>query len=361
MLDMGIIRPSSSPYASPLTVVAKPDGTPRICCDTRKINAKTVFDQEPIPDQEEIFAQLSNDNYFTKIDLSKEYWQVPMAEESKKYTAFVLPGHDGGHYEFNVMAFGLVNSTAKFSKIMRKLLHGMENVHNYIDDILIHTATLEKHVEVLKEVCKRLRSAGLSAIPTKCHIGYSEVEFLGHVVGKGIIKPKPDKVEAINEALRPETKTQLRSFLGLTGYYRKFIPNFASVAIPLTDKTKKGEPNKIQRQHIQEQAFNTLKERVTSAPILHLPHLSKTFILRSDASERGLGAVLLQEKFPITYVSKNFPSARRDTQLWKRSALQLSGWYKGLYRSSMVESSSLKRTINRLRVSSSPRLQMDAS
>ena len=327
MLDMGIIRPSSSPYASPLTIVAKPDGTPRICCDTKKINAKTVFDPQPIPDQEEIFAQLSKDNYFTKIDLSKGYWQVPMAEESKKYTAFVLPGHDGGHYEFNVMAFGLVNSAATFSKIMRKLLHDMENVHNYIDDILIHTATWEKHVKVLQEVFKRLRSAGLTARPTKCNIGYSEVEFLGHVVGKGIIKPKPDKVEAINEAPRPETKTQLRSFLGLTGYYRKFIPNFASVAIPLTDKTKKGEPNKIQWQQSQEQAFKTLKKRVTSAPILHLPDLSKTFILRSDASEQGLGAVLLQEvngeKFPIAYASKKLSKCQGRYSVMEKECLAI--------------------------------------
>ena len=327
MLDLGIIRPSNSPYASPLTIVAKPDGTPRICCDTRKINAKTLFDPQPIPDQEEIFAQLSKDNYFTKIDLSKGYWQVPMEEQSKKYTAFVLPGHNGGHYEFNVMPFGLVNSAATFSKIMRKLLHGMENVHNYIDDILIHTETWEKHLEVLKEVLKRLREARLTARPTKCHIGCSEVEFLGHVVGKGIIKPKPDKVEAIKEAARPETKTQLRSFLGLTGYYRKFIPNFASVAIPLTDKTRKGEPNKIQWQQSQEQAFKTLKKRVTSAPILHLPDLSKTFILRSDASERGLGAVLLQEengeKFPIAYASKKLSKCQSRYSVMEKECLAI--------------------------------------
>jgi hypothetical protein len=291
------------------------------------LNSKTVFDAEPISDQEEIFAQISKDNFFSKIDLSKGYWQVPMAEESKKYTGFTVPGVQGGHFEFNFMPFGLINSAQTFSRIMRKLLHGLKNVHNYIDDILIHTTTWEEHMELLKEVMRRLRKAGLTARPSKCYIGCSEVEFLGHVVGKGVIKPRPNKVEAVHNAKRPETKTQLRSFLGLVGYYRKFIPNFASVACPLTDKTRKGESNKIKWEESQEQAFQTLKKRVTSAPILHLPDLSKTFILRSDASEKGLGAVLLQEmlgeKFPIAYASKKMTECQRRYSVMEKECLAI--------------------------------------
>ena len=166
---------------------------------------------------------------------------------------------------------------------MRILLHGLENVHNYIDDILIHTQTWEEHIAALNEVFRRLRKANLTARPSKCFIGFNEVEFLGHMVGKGIMKPKQDKVKSIKEAARPETKTQLRSFLGLAGYYRKFIPDFAAIGCPLTDRTKKGEPNKVRWGVPQEIAFKTLKNKLSDSPILHLPDLTKTFILRSDA------------------------------------------------------------------------------
>ncbi|PIK56474.1 hypothetical protein BSL78_06637 [Apostichopus japonicus] len=291
MIRMGVVSLSDSPYACPLVAVAKPDGSRRICFDARRINQVTVFDAEPIPDQEEIFAQLAKDKYFSKIDLSKGYWQIPMAEESKPLTAFVT--HDG-LYQFNTMPFGLVNAAATFSRVMRKLLRGLDNVHNYIDDILIHTETWESHLQKVREVFKRLRQANLTARPTKCFIGYDEVEFLGHIVGQGVMKPKPDKVEAIQKAEQPTTKKQVRSFLGLAGYYRKFIPNFAAVTAPLTDCTKKGEPNVIRWGENQDRAFHTLKEKLSKSPILQLPDLNKEFTLRTDASEQGVGAILLQ-------------------------------------------------------------------
>ncbi|XP_072022131.1 uncharacterized protein [Amphiura filiformis] len=236
MLKMGIIERSNSPYASPLVICKKSDGSDRYCIDMRLINQKTIFDAEPIADQEEIFAKLATDHYFTKIDLSKGYWQIPMAESSKKYTAFVTPN---GLYSFKMMPFGLVNAPATFSRIMRILLEGVTKVDNYIDDILIHTETWEEHMSKVKEVFSRLRRAKLTARPTKCFVGYEEIEFLGHVVGHGCVKPKRDKIEAIQDAKCPVTKKQLRSFLGLIGFYRKYIPNFAAVASPLTDKTKK--------------------------------------------------------------------------------------------------------------------------
>ena len=307
MLRMGIITPSTSPYACPLVAVKKPDGSLRACCDTRKINMITEFDAEPVPDQEEIFAQLSGDQYYSKIDLSKGYWQIPMAEESKHVTAFVT--HDG-LFQFNFMPFGLVNSGATFSRVMRKLLRGIKNVHNYIDDILIHTKTWEEHLQRVKEVFTRLQKANLTARPTKCFIGFTEVEFLGHVVGQGVVKPKPDKLKAIEQAERPTTKTQVKSFLGLLGYYRKFVPHFATTAAPLTDCTKKGEPNVIRWGESQEQAFRTLKKKLVTSPILQLPDLNKEFTLRTDASDTGVGSILLQEvageKFPVAYASKKF-------------------------------------------------------
>ena len=324
MLKMGIVTKSVSPYACPLTLVVKPDGTYRSCCDSRKLNAITEFDAEPVADQEEIFSQLATDHYFTKIDLSKGYWQIPMEEKSKKYTAFIT---HNGLYQFEVMPFGLVNSAATFSRVMRIVLHGMVNVHNYIDDILIHTSTWEEHIEKVKEVFKRLRRANLTARPSKCCIGFGEVEFLGHLIGKGIVKPKPRKIEAIQNAARPETKTQIRSFLGLAGYYRKFIPDFAAIASPLTDSTRKGEPNKIKWGKPQEESFRTLKTKLSNSPILHLPDLEKSFILRSDASNDGMGAVLLQEyneqKFPVAYASKKLTRCQRAYSVMEKECLAI--------------------------------------
>lgn len=324
MLEMGIVTKSTSPYASPLTMVVKPDGTYRCCVDSRKINARTEFDAEPVPDQEEIFSQLSKDNFFSKIDLSKGYWQIPMEESSKKYTAFIT---HGGLYQFEVMPFGLVNSAATFSRVMRTLLKGLDHVNNYIDDVLIHTQTWEEHIQLVKEIFRRLRKANLTARPSKCFIGYNEVEFLGHMVGRGVLKPKPEKVEAIRKAVRPETKTQLRSFLGLAGYYRKFIPDFAAIACPLTDCTRKGEPNKIRWGQEQEKAFQTLKSKLTNSPILHLPDLTKPFILRSDASENGIGSVLLQEhmgeKFPVGYASKKLSKCQKAYSVMEKECLAI--------------------------------------
>ena len=324
MIKQKIIEPSDSPYASPLVIVKKSDGTDRYCVDYRYVNAKTVFDSEPVPDQSEIFAKLAKDKYFTKIDLSKGYWQIPMKEEAKHITAFIT---HHGLFQFNTMPFGLVNSGASFSRIMRTLLKGLDHVDNYIDDILIHTPTYGEHIKTLKEVFRRLRAANLTAKPSKCYIAYFEVEFLGHVVGRGQVKPRPAKIEAIQNAKKPETKSQLRSYLGLTGYYRAYIPNYAVIAAPLTDKTKKGEPNKVRWGESQKIAFETLKNLLVKSPILHLPDLSKQFILRTDASDIGMAAVLMQEfnddKFPVAYASKKLSACQRNYSVIERECLAI--------------------------------------
>lgn len=324
MVKMGIVEPSDSPFASPLVIVKKPDGSDRYCVDFRSLNAKTVFDAEPIPDQTEIFAKLANDRYFSKLDLSKGYWQIPMKEDCKKLTAFIT---HHGLYQFNTMPFGLVNAAATFSRVMRKLLKGLDYVDNYIDDILIHTQTFEGHLQVVNKVFKRLRNYNLTARPTKCFLAYDEVEFLGHVVGKGQSKPRPCKIEAVQNAKRPETKSQMRSFLGLSGYYRSYIPNYAQIAAPLTDKIRKGEPNKVKWENSQEVAFQTLKTKLTNSPILHLPNLDLPFILRTDASDVGMAAVLLQSvdgtKFPVCYASKKFNKSQRNYSVIEKECLAI--------------------------------------
>ena len=324
MLRMGIIEKSESPYASPIVLVKKTDGSNRFCIDFRKLNKITVFDAEPIPNQDQIFSRLAKDHYFTKIDLTKGYWQVPMNPDVKNKTAFIAPN---GLYQFNVMPFGLVNAPATFSRIMRTLINGLDNIDNYIDDILVHTQSWEAHVKTITALLQRLRKAGLTARPSKCSIGMSSITYLGHTVGNSTISPQSKIVEKIQNSPQPITKKQVRSFLGLSGYYRKFIPNYAAIAAPLSDKTKNKEPNKIEWGTSQLLAFEKLKKCLASAPILMLPNFEKTFTLRTDASDLGIGAILLQEHdgtlFPVAYASRKLLNRERAYSSIEKECLAL--------------------------------------
>lgn len=305
MLKMNIIEPSESPFCSPVVIVPKKDGTNRFCIDYRLLNSQTIFDSEPMPDTDEMFSKLSGHKFFSKIDLSKGYWQVKLTESSKPKTAFKT---GKGLYQFRVMPFGLVTAPATFSRLMRRVLSGVEQTDNFIDDILVYTMTFEQHLKVLEKVFQRLRDAGLTAKPSKCSFVYSNLNCLGHVVGNEQLKPDFDKVLVIKNAPRPSTKKQLRSFLGLVGFYRKFVPNFAHIALPLTDLTKKGCPTKLVWENCHELAFQSLKSSLTCSPILKLPNLNEVFVLQTDASDRGLGAVLFQyeqdRKLPVAYASR---------------------------------------------------------
>ena len=324
MIDLNIIEPSTSPFASPIVIVKKKDGSNRFCIDFRTLNSQTVFDAEPMPIADEIFSKLATHKFFSKLDLSKGYWQVPLTDASKPLTAFQSPK---GLFQFRVMPFGLVTASATFSRLMRLLLQGMENVENFIDDILIYTQTFDHHIRVLNELLSRLRNANLTAKPSKCSILYKEVECLGHTVGNEVLSPNSDKITAIQNASRPETKKQLRSFLGLVGFYRKFVPNFSLVAVPLTDMTRKGCPNKLAWSDAALNAFQSLKQALTSFPILKLPNMSEPFILQTDASDRGIGAVLLQEeqgkKLPIAYASRKLKGAETSYATIEKECLAI--------------------------------------
>ena len=230
---------------------------------------------------------------------------MKLTDASRPKTAFRT---GKGLFQFRVMSFGLVTAPATFSRLMRKVLHGMSNVDNFIDDILVYTETLEHHFSILEQLFQRLRKAGLTAKPSKCSLGFNTIDCLGHMIGNEQLKPDSDKVEVIRNAPRPQTKKQLRSFLGLIGFYRKFVPNFAQIAAPLTDLTKKGCPTKLVWNHSHDLAFQSLKCSLTQFPILKLPNIKEVFILRTDASERGLGAVLMQMEqgqiLPIAYASR---------------------------------------------------------
>jgi len=292
MLKLGIIDPSTSSYSSPVVVVRKPDGSNRFCVDFRKLNKVTVFDPERMPQPEQIFAKLEKDQHFSTFDFSKWYWQVPMTEENKAFTAFVT--HKGLH-QFKVMPFGLGNAPASFNRIMRRVLYWSEHLDNYVDDVLEHTPTWKEHLSSIRDFLSRVKNAQLTLRPTKCSVGFPSVLYLGHYVGNHSLQNKSDLVEKILQAPKPANKQQLRSFLCLIGFYRKFIPNFATEAVPLTDLTKKDQPNQMNWGEAKDRAFETLKGYIVNPPILRLPDFEKQFILRTDASNTGIGAILLQE------------------------------------------------------------------
>ena len=262
-------------------------------------------------------CRMSGHRYFTKMDLCKGYWQVPLSDHCKVLTAFETPK---GLFQFKTMPFGLVNSGATFCRMIRRILDGVPNVDSFVDDMWIFTENWEDHMTSLRQVLDRLRSDKLTAKPSKCMIGYGSIECIGQSIVGQTVRPQEDKIQAIRDASRPLTKRQPKSFLGLAGFYRRFIRNFSSIASPLTDLTKKDRPNSIKDwQDHHEKAFQTLKSRLTSSPILRLPIFSEghPFIVRTDASDFGIGAVLLQEfegegRLPIAYASKKLLPRERN-------------------------------------------------
>jgi hypothetical protein len=242
MIKMGVTRESKSPYASPVVIVRKKDGTNRVCVDFRKLSRVTVFDPTPMSTAEEIFQKMSKAKYLTKLDLSKGYWQVPVAAEDIPKTAFVTPN---GSYEFVRMPFGMMNSGSTLVRGIRKLLDDLDEADSYIDDIIIYTETWEQHLVVLDEVVSRLASAGFTARLTKCVLGAEGIEVVGHRISDGVKGLHKDNVKKIRDAKRPRTKKEVKAFLDLTGYYREFIPNYAAKAVPLSDLTKKEQPNQV--------------------------------------------------------------------------------------------------------------------
>ena len=305
-----------------MVVVKKKDGSNRICIDFRRLNKITVTDPQPVPSPAESFLGMSEDKYFSKLDLTKGYHQIRVRPSDVHKTAFVTMGQ---HYEFLRMPFGMVNSGMTMIRAVRRLLEGMDNVVDYIDDLLVHTKTWEEHLQVLEELFKRLKAANLVARPTKCELGATQVDFLGHRFGRGTVGLQVCNVEKVKDAPRPTTKKEIRSFLGLVGYYQPFIPNFVAIAAPLSDLTRKGQPNKIVWGEPQERAYAALRKAVISKPILMLPDVNKEFVLRTDAYDIGLGATLLQNRdghiFPVAYASRKLLDREKRYSVMERECL----------------------------------------
>ncbi len=272
MLRLGVIEPSRSPWSSPIVMVPKPDGTLRFCNDFRRLNEVSEFDGYPMPRVDELLDRLGGTRYISTLDLTKGYWQVPLTEEAKPKTAFSTLS---GHWQYRVLPFGLHGAPATFQRMMDILLRPHQSyAAAYLDDVVVHSESWEEHLAQLRRVLLELRRAGLTANPRKCHLALFEARYLGFQVGRGLIRRQEKKVTAILSAPQPTTKTQVRAFLGLAGYYRCFIPNFSSLASPLTDLTRKGQPEKVPWGPEEEEAFQRVKTALTSEPILRAPDFS---------------------------------------------------------------------------------------
>ena len=292
MPSSSVIRPSNSPWASPVVMVRKKDGSLRFCVDFRQLNAATVKDAHPLPRIDDLLDALHGAKWFSTLDLKSGYWQVPIAEQDKEKTAFRTSSVQ--LFEFNQVPFGLCNAPATFSRLMDRVLAGLhwETCLFYLDDIIVFSSTWEEHLARLCEVFERLRHAKLKLGASKCTFAAKEVSYLGHRVTEEGLLPDPSLLASIRDILPLTTAKEVRSFLGLAGYYRRYVKGFAAIAAPLHALTRKDAL--FHWSEDCQTAFDQLKARLTTSPITAFPDFSQAFRLYTDASTAGLGAILAQ-------------------------------------------------------------------
>ncbi|GFV98969.1 retrovirus-related Pol polyprotein from transposon 297 [Trichonephila clavipes] len=322
MLKLGIIEVGESDYMSSMILVEVTGKEPRPCIDYRKLKGIIRTEYFPLPNIEERVEKVSAAKFITVLDLSKGYWQIPLSKTAQRYAAFCT---SFGTYRPLRMSFGLKNAPYFFSKLMAELLNGLEDfVVPYLDDIAIFSDTWESHLKHVETVLQRIKKAKLTIKPSKCKFSKQKVKFLGHIVGQGFRTPSEIKVQVVLEFPTPRTKTQIRTFLGLAGYYQKYINLFSVIAAPLTDalkgRAKKGE---IPWTTECENAFRELKGKLIDKPVLYAPNFEREFIVQTDASNAGMGAVLTQlneqgEEHPILYLSKKFSEVEKSVIVRRR-------------------------------------------
>ena len=339
MLQNNIIKDSVSPYSSPVLLVKKPDGTFRFCVDYRKLNLVTKKDVYPLPRIDETLDLLGQARYYSTLDLLSGFWQVPLHPDDAEKTAFST---DQGHYEFLVLPFGLCNAPSTFQRLMNNVLKSHRKfVLVYIDDVIVYSPTFDEHLKHLQITFDALREAKLTVKASKCNWGKLEVKYLGHLISNKTVKPDPAKVSAVQSFPTPKCLKDLQTFIGLIGYYRRFVPNMATVAAPLYKLMKKNTEWKWEEK--QESAMKELKHMLTSTPLLRLPDFTRPFILHTDANDTGLGAILCQEytedgvttEHPINYASRSLNKAERNYSTTDRECLALL-WSIALFRPYLV-------------------------
>ena len=323
--EKGIIRESCSPWSAPIVIVKKKDGSLRFCCDWRDLNAVTRKDNYPLPRIDATLDRLGGMKYFSSLDFTQGYYQIPMKADSIPKTAFVVPN---GQYEFTVAGMGLTGAPATFQRLMNRMLGSLiyTNCLAYLDDVIIFSETFEQHVADIEQVFDRIRAAGLKIKPSKCTLATDSMKFLGHIISADGLQCDPDKVEKVKSWPQPRTRTHAKSFLGLASYYRRFIDNFSRVAFPLTQLTRESVP--FEWTKATNDAFESLKHSLITAPVLALPDFTKPFIVSTDASDHGLGAILKQtdaenRERVIAYASRSLTPAEKNYTTSERECLAL--------------------------------------
>lgn len=329
MLDQGIIKPSVSPWSSPVWVVPKKldaSGVQkwRVVIDYRKLNELTIDDKYPLPIITDILDQLGKCSYFSTLDLASGFHQVEVSPKDTPKTAFSV---ENGHYEFLRMPFGLKNSPSTFQRVVDNVMTGLqgEQCLVYMDDIIIYSSTLEEHLERLRNVFDRLRQSNFKIQPDKCEFLRKEVAYLGHLITENGVRPNPAKIDAIQRFPQPKNPKEIKQFLGLTGYYRRFVMDYSKIIKPLTNLLKKDVPFNFNESCVK--AFETCKKFLTEAPILQYPKFDEEFVLTTDASAFAIGSVLSQgpvgKDLPIAYASRTLNPAETRYSVIERELLAI--------------------------------------
>lgn len=323
LLEDGVIRPSVSPYASPIFLVPKPNNAGyRPVVDYRLLNQKIVLESVPLPDLHHCFTWFAGARVFSVLDLNQAYYQIPLTEESKPLTAFCT---DYNLYEFNRVPFGLATGAAVLSRLLDCVLGEFKFrfVYNYLDDVVIYSRDFDEHVEHLKQVVTRLREAGLTVKPGKVTLAKSEISFLGHIVSEKGVRIDQTRTSSIHKFPRPRSKKEIARFIGMCNFFRKYVQNFAGLAAPLNQLRKKGE--KFEWGESQEAAFEALKRSISNAPVLGIPDFNLPFIVQTDASGVGIAAVLLQEqegeRRPLAFASRALSGPELNYSIYELEAL----------------------------------------
>ncbi|WVZ84118.1 hypothetical protein U9M48_031179, partial [Paspalum notatum var. saurae] len=319
LLQAGLITHSTSPFASPVLLVKKKDGFWRMCVDYRKLNALTIKNRFPMPVIEEILNELGPAKFFTKLDMRSGYHQVRMQHDDEFKMAFKT---HHGHYQFRVMPFGLTNAPATFQCLMNEILGPFlrKFVLVFLDDILIFSKTLEEHVQHLAQVLEKLRKHQLYLKAFKCSFAQPAIAYLGHIISDQGVATDPEKTEAMCNWPKPESMTDLRAFLGLTNYYRRFVKYYGLIAKPLYQVLKL---KKFEWSDQAEDAFLQLKQAMMTTPVLTIPNFELPFVIETDACDQGIGAVLMQSGRPVAYLSKALRPTHSHYSIYEKEFLAL--------------------------------------